>query len=372
MFRRATVAVALSACCASSLLADFTYEQSSKITGGMMAGMMKFAGAFSKQAREPMRSTVIVKGDRMAMVNGDRINVIDLNKETFTDIDIKNKTYATITFAEMQAAMAKMAEKMKGNKDADFTFSADVKNTGASRVVNGMDAKQTVLTLKMEGTDKKSGNKMDMIVASDMWMAPSMAGYDEVRNFYVKMGQKMSWSPNSGFFGAFAAQQPGMSKGMSEVYKEMSKLEGVPVLQIVRMSGAGTGMSEADMAAAQQAQQQAEQQQQQQPAPSVSDAAGQAATGAALGKSGRVGAIAGGLGGFGGFGRKKKQQQEEPAPQQTPPPQQQQPAASQAPPGTLMELTTELTSFSSGPADASKLEVPAGFKQVEHDMQKIK
>ena len=81
------------------------------------------------------------------------------------------------------------------------------------------------------------------------------------------------------------------------------------------------------------------------------------------------------FGGFGGFGRKKKQQQEE---QSAPPPQQQQAAAapppttSQVPPGTLMELTTELTSFSSGAADASKFEVPAGFKQVEHDMQKIK
>jgi hypothetical protein len=261
---------------------------------------------------------------------------------------------------------------VKGNNDADLTFSADVKNTGATRVVNGMDAKQTILTLKMEGTDKKSGNKMNMTVSSDMWMAPSMAGYQEVRDFYMKMAQKMSWSPNAGILGAFAAQQPGMSKGFAEVYKEMAKLDGVPVLQVMRMTGAAAGMSEADMAAAQQAQQQAEQQhaQQQQPAPSVSDAAGQAATGAAAGRSGKIGAIAGGLGGFGGFGRKKKQEEVQ---QQTPPPQPQTqtpPPASATPPGTLMELTTELTSFSSGPADAAKFEVPAGFKQVEHDMQK--
>jgi hypothetical protein len=368
MFRKTILTVALCVCCNTALLADFTYEQSSKITGGMMAGAMKFAGAFSKQAREPMRSTVMVKGDRMATVTNDRINVIDLSKETFTDIDLKNKTYATVTFADMKAAMAKMSEKMKGNNEGEFTFSADVKNTGATRVVNGMDAKQTVLTLKMEGTDKKSGNKVDMIVASDMWMAPSMAGYEEVRNFYKKMAEKLSWSPTSGIFGALSAQQPGMSKGMAEVYKEMARLDGVPVLQVVRMTAAGTGMpNDADMAAAQQAQQQ------QQPAPSVGDAAGQAATGAALGRSGKIGAIAGGLGGFGGFGRKKKQQEEQQPQQQTeaaPPPAAPGATTSQAPPGTLMELTTELTSFSSGAADASKFEVPAGFKQVERDMQK--
>ena len=35
-----------------------------------------------------------------------------------------------------------------------------------------------------------------------------------------------------------------------------------------------------------------------------------------------------------------------------------------------MEMTTELTAFSSAPVDMAKLSVPAGFKQVEHDMAK--
>src|SRR5687768_10508812 len=92
--------------------ADFSYEQTSKMTGGAMMGMMRVAGAFSKAAREPMRSTVMVKGDKMAMVSADRINIIDLGAETFTDVDMAKKTYATITFAEMGRAMQKMAEKM--------------------------------------------------------------------------------------------------------------------------------------------------------------------------------------------------------------------------------------------------------------------
>ena len=77
---------------AGSAKADFTYEQTSKITGGMMAGMMKFAGAFSKQAREPMRSTISVKGDRMAMASANHINIIDLAAETMTDVDLEKKT----------------------------------------------------------------------------------------------------------------------------------------------------------------------------------------------------------------------------------------------------------------------------------------
>ena len=91
---------------------------------------------------------------------------------------------------------------------------------------------------------------------------------------------------------------------------------------------------------------------------------------------GKLGGLAGGLGGgLGGFGRKKKEP-EQPAAQaqqQTPPPAAAPPAQSAAgatPPGTLMELTTELTAFSSAPVDVAKVSVPAGFKQVEHDMSK--
>jgi hypothetical protein len=174
-------------------------------------------------------------------------------------------------------------------------------------------------------------------------------------------------------------RQPGMAKGMSEMYKEASKIDGVPVLQVIRMGGSMQGMSEKDMAQAQQAAAEAERTQQQQgPPPSAGDVAGQAATGAALGRMGKVGGIASGIGGFGGFGRKKKAaEQEQPQQQaQTPPPAP--PAASQTgpgavgptPPGTLMELTSELTAFSSAAVDAAKFAVPSGFKQVEHEMQK--
>jgi len=46
---------AILVCIAAALLnAGFFYEQTSKITGGAMVGAMKFAGAFSKDARKAM------------------------------------------------------------------------------------------------------------------------------------------------------------------------------------------------------------------------------------------------------------------------------------------------------------------------------
>jgi hypothetical protein len=53
------------------LLADFSYEQTSRMTGGAMMSMTKLMGAFSSQAREPQRAAVYVKGNRMATVSAD-------------------------------------------------------------------------------------------------------------------------------------------------------------------------------------------------------------------------------------------------------------------------------------------------------------
>jgi hypothetical protein len=375
MFRKCISAAGLLALAAASARADFSYEQTSKITGGMMAGMMKFAGAFSKQAREPIQMTVSVKGDRLSTASAHHISIIDLNAETMTDVDLDKKTYAVITFAEFTRAMQQMSEKM-GEKtgDGSMNFKADVKQTGATRNINGFQTKETLLTLEIEGQDKKSGEKGAMTVVTDMWLAPNLPGYEEVRSFYTRMAQKLAWAPGMGGMGAMMGRQAGMMKGMSEMYKQASKLEGVPVLQVVRMGGMAGGMSEADMAKMQEAQAQNQQQQQQAPPPpSAGDVAGNAASGAALGRMGKLGGLAGAAGGFGGFGRKKKQQQQdEPQPQQqaqTPPP----PAPGSmgaTPPGTLMEMTTELTAFSSAPVHSSKFAVPAGFKQVDHEMKK--
>ena len=129
-----------------------------------------------------------------------------------------------------------------------MNFKADVKQTGATRTINGFQTKETVLTLEWKDRINKSGNKGAMTVVTDMWLAPNLPGYEEVANFYSKMAQKLAFAPGMGGMAGMMGRQAGMMKGMSEMYKEASKLEGVPVLQVIRMGGTTEGMSEADMA----------------------------------------------------------------------------------------------------------------------------
>lgn len=327
--------------CCSLVWADFSYEQTSQVTGGAIAGMLRAAGTFSKAAREPQKMQIMVKDDRMATVSPSRISIIDLNQETFTDVDLEKKTYASITFAQMSEAIKKMSERMNRTKNPDATmqFKADVKNTGATRMVQGLETKQTVVTLTVEGTDNKTGNAGAMNFTMDMWLAPDIAGYAEVRAFYHRMAEKLAWTPGSGMLAGMMAQY---GKGMSELAKEMSKIEGVPVVQITRIGGTGdaapSGSQTSNTAP-------------QEPQPTVQEAAGDVAAAAALGRLGRLG----------GFGRKKKTEEQKPA--------QETAAPSSASSGTMMEMTTELTGFSDK-VDPSKFEIPTGFKQVDHEMLK--
>src|ERR1035438_7598741 len=75
----------------SGLLADFTYQETSTITGGMMKSMMGVVGAFNKQAKEPIQATISVKGDRMVHRTATSASVIDLASGTITHIDFQKK-----------------------------------------------------------------------------------------------------------------------------------------------------------------------------------------------------------------------------------------------------------------------------------------
>jgi hypothetical protein len=117
---------------------------------------------------------------------------------------------------------------------------------------------------------------------------------------------------------------------MADMVEEMSKLKGVPVLQIMRM---GTTADGTPLPAASEA-----------PLPSGPPPP----TAGDIAKSAVMSSLP-----FGGFGKKK---------QPDPPP----PAASSGQPAAavLIESTTQTTQFSQSSIDAAQFNPPAGYKQI--------
>ncbi len=338
--------------------ADFQYTETTTITGGSIVGMMKMAGTFSKQARqanEPVTSTIFIQGNHMARINANYSEIVDLDKETITNIDNQKKTYTVMTFEEMRQQIAEATRRAREKQaqsnqpttdpDAKLDFHVNVRNTTNTKDVAGLKASEAILTMAVDSQNTKTGEKGNLAITNDMWMTPEIPGYAEVRDFQKRFALKMGTVFNGAVSPSMlSSMQPGSSQGMAELAKEMSKLKGTPVEQIMRMGSTMNGQplpaaSEAPLPASNS------------PAmPSASDVAKESATSAISSKLG-------GLGGFGGFGHKKKK--EEPAPDSKPSADQQPQAV------VLIESKTELTSFSRDKVDATKFNVPTGYKKVE-------
>ena len=160
-----------------------------------------------------------------------------------------------------------------------------------------------------------------MTVNSDSWIAASIPGYSEVRDFYLKLSKELDWLPGTMGNMAGMNMNPQMGPAMEEFRKNAVKLQGMPILQTMTMGMGAQGQ-----------QAQAPPPQPQPNSPNQQDSQPTSAR-EAIGKS---------LGGM--FGHKKKQPDQGNSNNSGS-------SSSQSPSdsGSLMDMQTEVTSFSSSP-----------------------
>jgi len=184
--------------------ADFTYRETTRING----------------ERKAVSYTKIIKGNRMAEIAKDHVAVIDLDKETITQIDLAKKTYYVLTFAKMKQS-AEAAPEVKVDRAAV--------ETGKTKNIGMLPVKETVLTITVEGR---------VTITLDSWMA-AVPGYDEVRAFQRKLGEKLGYGFGSGLilgeFRAAAAEQ-------------LSRIDGAPVQSTTKAISMPDGESLAEAA----------------------------------------------------------------------------------------------------------------------------
>ncbi|MGC1422145.1 MAG: hypothetical protein WA354_08400 [Terracidiphilus sp.] len=341
--------------------ADYTYQQTTQLTGGSLLHMMKSVGFISSQARhmgDPIVSSIYLKDNRLANVSPETIEIIDLDKETITNIDVQKKTYTVMTFDQIKQAMENAHQQIQKQQAAQpapepakpdaqnvkMSFDVKVRKTGAQKEISGLQSNEAILTMTMTATDTQTQQSGNMAITNDMWMVPEIPGYDQVRDFYKRMAMKMVDAGTIGLgydFSKMLAQNPGAGQALGDMAKEMQKLDGVPIMQVMRM---GTTTNGQPLPAASEAPTPAE------PAgPSAGDVAKQGMTSALTSHFG-----------FGGFGKKK---------QDPPPDQNQNGAQAQPTSAILMETQITTSNFSSAPVDSSHFDVPAGYKLVQPPAQ---
>lgn len=369
--------------------ADFKYTETTQMTGGAMQGMMKFAGVLSKNARQanaPMQTTVYVKGNRYRRDEADgKVHIIDLDGHRMIDLDTSQHTYTVITFEQMKQArdmaiaQAKAAQAQQAQTagtpppNVTITPKVEVTPTGATRTILYRPAQEVKMRaeMQMQSDDPRAqGQTASFIITADSWIAPSVPGYDEIRKFNQRMAKEFEWVPTA-LSGGGAAFGNGNGSGglhlapaMVELRKQSASLDGFPLLQYSSIGMAGNGQNGPNGqngAPGQQGMQQPppDQQQQQKPQISPVDMVPQVAIAKTLG-----GAL---------WKHHKQQQQQQQADQSAAGAA---PAAPAAPagafmPGSLMDMTTQVNSFSSESLPAELFEPPAGYTQVQWNPQAV-
>jgi hypothetical protein len=348
--------------------ADFKYTQSSKMTGGSLMTMTKSLGVFSKNARqldEPQLSTIMVKGNRMRSEHSiGTVEIIDLDGRRFINIDTIKKTYSTMTFDEFKANMERARERAKEEQakaaaknpeaaNLKITPKVHSEETGATRTILDLPTKEVKWQIEMqfESTDPKvqqQAQGASMTMNSDAWLASSVPGYDEMRQFYVRMAKQLDWLP--GTMGNMAGMNAQMGPAMQEFQKNLVAVKGMPLLQNISFGMASTGVPQNQTTASQPSQP---------PPPQQSDDRGSVptSTGDAISKG--MGSV------FGSFGKKKKQHDQDAAASSNS--AQQSGSAS----GALMEMQIEVTQYSNGSVDGGLFDIPAGYTQVQEDPNQV-
>ena len=351
-------------CGTAPVRADFKYTDTSKITGGSLKSMMKTVGMFSKQASAAMKPTVTTHYVRGSKLRTDRsdgtFEIIDLDGRKMVFIDPQKRTYSEVTFEEMKAAMEKAQKQMQDEMAKQKAQQKDVKTnmkakvyvtpTKETREIMGQQTNELKMQIDMEIEAQDTSASAQpagpvsgtMSTSIDSWVAPTVPGYKEIGEFYVRMAKEINWVPPLNI-----SLNPQVTQGMAEVQKNQSAYKGLPLLQYMSMTMVG---QQGDPAATSSGSQ----------TPSSTSSSGASSVPTSTSE-----AVVKGLGGL--FSKKKKKEEAAEASananSQNPPPP--------STPGSLIEMTIEVNSFSDAALDEGLFVPPAGFTKVARDPDQI-
>jgi hypothetical protein len=260
--------------------ADFSYTSTRKSGAG--------AGGTTKY---------FFKGQRMMTDSAETTMILDFDAQTMTSINKTQKTYTVRSFSDL-------------NLDArQGDMKVDVKETGQRKNINGYDAKELLMTMEMAAP--RAGMKMQMEMS--MWVSSDVPGKQELREFYKRNMEHFPWSVVTG------QANPQMQQAMADLTRKMAAMDGVTVLQVIKVKGAGGDAQNAQMQA-QMAQMKARLEEMQKQGGPAAAQAQQALA--------RMGGMAGGS-------------------------------------GSMFESETESSNFSTGGIPDSTFAIPAGFQKVD-------
>jgi hypothetical protein len=238
---------------ASSVRADVKSSERTQLKfEGALGSMMGLFGG--KAAKEGIVTSTAVKGDRMIKTTDDSATIIDLAEEKVYEVNLKDKSYKVMTFAEMRKRLEEARAKAESSarkqearekKDAnqremDIDFS--IKESGQKRQINGYNCREIVMTIAIHEKGKTLDQSGGMLMTANSWMAPRIAAMREIEDFNVRYAKKLGEGilPNAEQMAQAMAMYPDLKKAMAKMQAEKVNMDGTPIETIMTVQNVAT------------------------------------------------------------------------------------------------------------------------------------
>ena len=264
-------------------------------------------------------------------------SIARLDKDVMWQVNHQDKSYTEMTFAQMRAMMDSLKTAMAGKKGksgidtSEVTFAPpkfDVKKTGVKETISGYPCEQSILTMTVEGTNKKTGDKFEMVTTMDMMLTQGAPGGQEYEQFGRKMAEKMGFSMDASSAQSMMSALGAYGIDAKKLAEEAAKMKGFPMRQIVRFAGQGGQFASAD---------------------SARNSQSNAKESTSEEKSGGNDMATKALSSL--FGKKKGDKGKSG-----------ETASKEPPDNAIFKMTTEVTEISTSPVPDAQFEIPAGYK----------
>lgn len=225
---------------------------------GFLGGVVNLAARFGGGGGDmhSIPATTSIAGHRMRSESRDAATIFDADEGRITTLDLKAKTYWSMTFEQMAAAMQAaadsaraaaaraQAEQAKNPKSANakgdvtVTYKVSFDRTGEHAKLLGYDVERVFLTLTAEGEAKPEGEASQqvgsLVFLFEQWLAkdaPQLAAMREFQKAYAqKMGQ--AFRPPMDALASVFSRDARIKAGFDESVKELQKLDGVSLKSI--------------------------------------------------------------------------------------------------------------------------------------------
>lgn len=264
---------------------DLQYTSTTKLELEGAAGRaVNFVSRLTGQSNETTE-TVYLRGNRMRTDDEGSSTILDLDQQRFIMLNHEAKTYAVMPFSQMAEMAEHMAERAEeaieearsemsdedaaamqrsAEEDVQIEYDLKVERTGEVRDIRGHRAERVLMIMSARGKQQNPEDGQEpaegaLVLANEMWLTTDRSGeLEPLFDFQERMGQGMqesfgdmaaSGQSMGDAFGAAFASDPRMGEMMKGAAEEMSKMDGVPLISVMKMV-AVPGKMEFDVALA--------------------------------------------------------------------------------------------------------------------------